>query len=427
MGHVLKGLLPCDEERSQKPTSVGHLPPLAAAMIPCAAMRFSRRSQRLSESSTARMMARASELKAQGKDIIDLSAGQPDVPSPGVAVGAAKAALDDGFTRYTASSGTPDLRRAITDRYHSLHGAPWQMSNAVITVGAKAALFQLMQTLLEDGDTAILPTPSWVSFSEQIRFAGGQPIEVAMSHDDGFRLRAQPLIEAIRPDTRLMLINSPSNPTGGCMDESDLRSLVEACAAQDIVLVSDETYEHFVYDGRRHASAAVYSADFPETVVVVSSFSKTFSMTGWRVGWAVGPLALMQKIDALQSHMTSNVTSFAMEGALAAWRHGQTDVESMIELFERRRRLTVTALNRLPGFSCRAPRGAFYAFPDISNCFSEGRHGSVAWAEFLLEEAGVACVPGAAFGNDHHLRFSFASNEEDLKQAFDRIERILST
>ncbi len=370
-------------------------------------------------------MALASELKARGKDIIDLSVGQPDVPSPAVAVKAAQRALDAGFTRYTASSGIPDLRRAVAGRYRSLHGAEWQESNTVITVGAKAALFQLMQTLLDDGDSAVLPTPSWVSFGEQIRFAGAQPIEVPMAAADGFRLRAAPLIAAIRPNTRLVLINSPSNPTGGCMDGDDMGRLVEACAERGIVLVSDETYEHFVYDGRRHVSAAAWSAAFPETVTVVSSFSKTYSMTGWRVGWVVGPAALIEKIAALQSHLTSNVTSFAMSGALAALQDAQADVDRMVSSFEQRRRLTVDALHALPGFSCRAPAGAFYAFPNISDCFSEGRHGSVLWAEYLLHKAGVACVPGAAFGEDQHLRFSFACHEDDLKQAFERIRRIL--
>lgn len=389
-------------------------------------MRFSRRSNRLRESSTARVMALASQLRAEGKDIIDLSVGQPDVPSPAVAVLAAQQALDAGLTRYTASSGISDLRQAIAERYLSLYGAEWQGPNTVVTVGAKAALFQLMQTLLDEGDSAVLPTPSWVSFSEQIRFAGAEPIEVPMVAADGFRLRAEPLIEALRPNTRVVLINSPANPTGGCMDEDDMGRLVEACAERRIVLVSDETYEHFVYDGRRHVSAAAWSAAFPETVVVVSSCSKTYSMTGWRVGWVVGPLPLLRKIAALQSHLTSNVTSFAMVGALAALREAQPDVDRMVALFERRRHFAATALDDLPGFSCPAPAGAFYAFPNISDCFSNGRHGSVYWAEYLLHRAGVACVPGAAFGEDQHLRFSFACREEDLAQAFDRIRRILS-
>lgn len=370
-------------------------------------------------------MRRASELKAQGKDILDLSAGQPDFPSPTVAVEAASQALASGFTRYTVSSGTPDLRQAVAERYQRLYGAPWDVPHTVITVGAKAALFQLMQTLLEDGDSAVLPTPAWVSFSEQIRFAGAHPVTVPMSAEDGFTLHAEPLIEAMQATTRVVLINSPSNPTGGCISASELRRLAVACAERGIVLICDETYEHFVYDGQRHASGATLSAEFPQTVVVVSSFSKTYSMTGWRVGWVLGPLPLMQKIDALQSHLTSNVTSFAMQGAVAALRGGGADVESMMAAFRRRRQLTVDALNRLPGFMCQPPAGAFYVFPEISNCFREGRHGSLAWAEYLLEEVGVAVVPGAAFGEDRHLRFSFACHEDDLNQAFVRIRRIL--
>lgn len=389
-------------------------------------MRFSRRSERLSESSTARVMRRAVELKAQGRDIIDLSAGQPDMASPPAAIDAAHRALDAGFTRYTVSAGIPDLRRALAERYHSRFGAPWEMPDAVITVGAKAALFQIMQTVLDDGDSAVLPTPTWVSFSEQIRFAGARPILVPMAADDGFTQHAAPLIEAMDADTRLVLINSPSNPTGGRMSAPDLHLLARTCAERNVLLVSDETYERFVYDGLDHAGAAAHSAEFPETVVVVGSFSKTYSMTGWRVGWVLGPRALSRKIDALQSHLTSNVTSFAMAGALAALHEAEPEVAAMLETMSRRRQVTVEALNRLPGFRCRPPAGAFYAFPKISDCFSEGRHGSVAWAEFLLEAAGVAVVPGAAFGADDHLRFSFACKEDDLTQAFSRIERIVA-
>lgn len=370
-------------------------------------------------------MGRAAELRAQGEDIIDLSAGQPDVPSPSVAVEAARQGLASGMTRYTVSSGLPDLREALAQRYRRDHGAVWEAPHSLITVGAKAALFQLMQTLLDVGDSAVLPTPAWVSFSEQIRFAGAEAIEVPMSAGDGFTLHAEPLIEAMRPNTRVVLINSPSNPTGGRISAASLRLLAQACAERGIVLVADETYERFVYAGQTHASAAALSAEFPQTVVVVSSFSKTYSMTGWRVGWALGPLPLMEKLAALQSHLTSNVTTFAMVGALAALRSAEADVMSMLRTFEERRRLTVDALNDLPGFHCQPPAGAFYAFPEISDCFEEGRHGSMAWSEFLLEEAGVAVVPGVAFGEDRHLRFSFACHEDELTQAFARIRRIL--
>lgn len=369
-------------------------------------------------------MRRAAELKAQGADIIDLSAGQPDGPSPKVAIDEAKRALDDGYTRYTVSSGMPDLRQALAERYARDFGAPWELPDVVITVGAKAALFQLMQTVLDNGDSAVLPTPSWVSFSEQMRFAGGRPIHVPMDAADGFALHAEPLIEAMDDATRLVLINSPCNPTGGRMTAPELERLALACAERDVLLVSDETYEHFVYDGEP-VSAAGLATRFPETVVVIGSFSKSYSMTGWRVGWVIGPRPLMEKIDALQSHLTSNVTSFAMRGALAALRYGEEDVTRLLETFRRRRRLAVEALNGLPGFRCPSPAGAFYAFPEISDCFFEGRHGSVAWAEFFLEEAGVAVVPGTAFGEDRHLRFSFACRDEALAQAFSRIQRIL--
>lgn len=387
-------------------------------------MKLAARMGRIGESATLRVSRRAAELRAAGVEVVDFGAGEPDFASPGVAVEGARRALAEGFTKYTASSGTPELRKALAERFHACHGAPWTGRDAVVTVGAKAALFELALALFEAGDEVVLPGPCWVSFPEQIQFAGAVPVVVPTAAEEGFRIRAEPLIEALTERTRAVLVNSPSNPTGGVIGASDLERLAEACAERGVLLLSDETYERFVYEGA-HASAARLAARFPETVVLVGSFSKTYSMTGWRIGFVLGPPNVISAIADVQSHATSNPTSFAMVGALVALREAEPDVAEMIATYRERRDFLIPRLNELPGVSCLPPAGAFYAFPRVAEAFREGRRGSVAWAEALLEEAGVAVVPGAAFGDDEHVRISFACSRETLDEGLGRMARFL--
>jgi aspartate aminotransferase len=263
-----------------------------------------------------------------------------------------------------------------------------------------------------------------VSFPDQVRLCGGRPVFVESHAGDGFRIRARPVLGAITAATRAIVLNSPCNPTGGMIDGDDLRAIVEAAAARDILVVSDETYERFVYDGPAFTSCAAFAAARPDTVIVVGSFSKTYSMTGWRVGYALGPTSVMQGLAAIQSHATSNPTSFAMSGALAAQRAAEPDVLAMIDEFRIRRDLVVEGLNALPGVTCSPPAGAFYAFPHVAACYRTGE-GSTEFAERLLEEARVAVVPGAAFGNDAHVRLSFACSREDLREGLRRMGAML--
>jgi aspartate aminotransferase len=378
----------------------------------------------MGESATLRVARRALELKAQGVSLVDFGAGEPDFASPGVAVEAARQALADGFTRYTASSGTPELRGAIAERARIRHGAPWSPRQTVVTVGGKAALFELALALFEEGQEVVLPSPSWVSFDEQIRFAGARPVPVPTSTEDGFRIHAGPILAAVTERTRAILLNSPCNPTGGIIAADDLREIVRCAAVRGLLVISDETYERFVY-GLPHASAAALAAEFPETVVLVGSFSKTYAMTGWRIGYLMGPLAVVQAVEAIQSHATSNPTSFAMVGALAALAGAEMAVTEMIAEYQARRELLIPRLNQLPGFRCQPPDGAFYAFPDVSAAYRTGRKGSVEFAEFLLEEARVAVVPGAAFGADDHIRISFACSRAQLLAGLERMAAVL--
>ena len=388
-------------------------------------MRLSSRVGRIGESATLRVSRRAAELRAQGVDVVDFGAGEPDFASPSVAVESARRALAEGFTKYTPSSGTPEIRAALAERFRDVYGAPWQARDVVVTVGAKAALFELALALLDAGDQVVVPTPCWVSFPEQFRFAGAEPVEVPLAAADGFRVRAEPLIEAMTERTRVVLVNSPSNPTGGVIGEDDLERLVTACAERGVVLVADETYERFVYEGG-HASAARLASRHPESVVLVGSFSKTYAMTGWRVGYVFGPPPVIAAVANVQSHATSNPTSFAMSGALTALREAEPDVERMIATYRERRDFLIPRLNELPGVSCEPPAGAFYAFPRVADAYREGRQGSIAFAEALLEEAAVAVVPGEAFGDDAHVRISFACSMETLERGLERMREFLA-
>ena len=381
---------------------------------------------RISESATLRVSRRAAALKAQGVSLVDFGAGEPDFNSPAVAVEAAREALARGFTRYTPGSVTPELREAVAASCHARYGSPWTAAHSVITVGGKAALFELALALYEAGQEVLIPSPCWVSFPDQVSFAGATPVFVPTSGEDGFRLHADAILAAITDRTRAILLNSPSNPTGGMIGAADLRRIVETAAERGILVVSDETYERLVYDAVPHASAAALAAEFPETVVLVGSFSKSYAMTGWRVGYTLGPLAVIHAVEQIQSHATSNPTSFAMVGALAALHGAEGEVVTMIAAYQARRDFLIPRLNELPGFECRPPAGAFYAFPRVSGCFGPGRRDSVELTEFLLTEARVAVVPGAAFGSDEHIRISFACSKANLEEGLLRMAAVLT-
>jgi len=381
---------------------------------------------RVGESATLKVARRALALKRQGVDLVDLGAGEPDFPTPQVAVEAACAALRDGFTKYTAGSGTPELRGAVAEQFRARFGSPWSAAETVISVGGKAGLFEIAMAIAEPGVEIVLPSPCWVSLPAQIELAGGTPVLVPTSPDDGFALHADALLAATTERTRAILINSPSNPTGGLISPPELRALVEGAAARGLLVIADETYARLVYDGARIATVAALAAEFPDSVALAGSFSKTYAMTGWRVGYVLGPPELIAAVENVQSHVTSNPTSFAMIGALAALEHAEPEVERMLAIYQERRDFLVPRLNAIPGLTCAPPGGAFYAFPRATGAFAPGRSTSVELAEFLLEEARVAVVPGSAFGADDHIRLSFATSLEELGRGIERISAALA-
>lgn len=388
-------------------------------------MHLAARMSRIGESATLKVSRRAAELKASGADVVDFGAGEPDFASPGVAVEAARQALADGFTKYTPTSGIPALRRALAERFARQYGAPWTADQVLVSVGGKGALFEIALALFEEGQEVILHTPTWVSFPEQIRFAGARVVEVPTDGADGFAVHAEKIVAAFTARTRAVILNSPCNPTGGVIAAEDLRAIVAAAAERGIVVIADETYERFVYDGGTAASAAALASAYPETIALVGSFSKTYAMTGWRVGYLLGPQPLVRAAAEIQGHATSNPTSFAMVGALAALAGAEGDIEAMVAEYQARRDLLVPALAALPGVTCQPPKGAFYAFPDVSAHFRGDIADSTSFAERLLEEAHVALVAGAAFGSESHVRISFACSRHELARGLERLERFL--
>ena len=388
-------------------------------------MALASRLTRIQESATLEVSRRAAALRARGIAVVDLGVGEPDFASPPSVVAAAQEALAAGFTRYTAAAGIPELRRGLAERYQARHGAPWSAEQVVVTVGAKAALFELALALFEPGHEVVLPTPAWVSFPPQVELTGASLVSVPMSAADSFAVRAEPLIAAFGPRTRAVIVNSPCNPTGGVMSAHELEQLVEAAAARGVLVISDETYDEFLYDGARHASAATLAGRFPETVVLVGSFSKTWAMTGWRLGWVIGPPEVIDGVLRIQGHATSNPTSFAMRGAVAALAEAPSEMAKRLAEYQVRRDLVLARFAAMPGVVCAPPAGAFYAFPDVSGCFDEELSGSLAIARYLLDEAHVAVVPGEAFGADAHVRLSFACSREILGEGLDRMAAAL--
>ncbi len=342
-----------------------------------------------------------------------------------MAVEAARRALAEGRTKYTVLEGTAELRQLLAKRHRTL-GAPWQASSVLVTVGAKAALYQLAQAFLSPGDEAVLPTPAWVSLAAQVRLAGARAVGVPMAPEDGFAIRAQPLLDAMTERTRAVIVNTPCNPTGAVASILELERLAAACARRGALLISDETYERFVYDGRRHASVASLACRYPDTVVLVGSFSKTYAMTGWRVGYLLGSTDVVAAAAAVQSHVTSNATSFAMAGAEAVLEHEPPEAAALVAACARRRDLVLRELGRVPGLSCPAPAGAFYAFPDVRTFLGETCPDSASLCRLLLDEALVAATPGSAFGREGFIRLSFACSDEVLSEGLERLVAFLA-
>ncbi len=385
-------------------------------------LRLASRLSRVQPSKTFAVAALANALRARGVDVIDFGPGEPDFVTPVSIRDAAKRAIDSGFTRYTNVPGCDELRDAIARKYSARYGLSLSVKNVVTGTGGKQELFNVAFSVVDPGDEVVIPSPYWVSFPDQIVLAGGEPIFVHTSIEEHFRPTAKLIESGFSPRTRAVILNSPCNPSGAIVQESELRKIVELCASRGVLLVYDETYEFFVYDGQRHASVMQWFNEFPESMVAISSFSKSFAMTGWRIGYAVGHPDLVAALSNLQSHSTSNPSSISQMAAIAALQGESDEVQRMHEAYVERRKWIVPALNEIPGIECADPDGAFYVFPRVKALYGKaGIRDSQDFATYLLEKAAVAVVPGSAFGEDDCIRLSYATSIESIREGVRRM------
>lgn len=389
-------------------------------------MSLSRRVSHIKPAPTLQISAKINELRSKGVDLVGFGAGEPDFDTPNFIKEACIKALKDGRTKYTPSAGLPELREALSEklyRENSVHYAP---SEIVVTAGAKMALYLIFVTVLEEGDEVLLPSPYWVTYPEQIMLCGGVPVIVPLKEEKGFVLTAEDIKPYITKRTKMLILNSPSNPTGAFVPQEELKKIVELCIENNVFLVSDECYEAFVYDGKIFTSPASFSKEAREITFTVNAFSKTFSMTGWRVGYVAAPERYAKVMADVNSQTISNATSFAQYGALEALKNPQakTFVQEMREIFERRRNLAYETLLKIPYISVVKPEGAFYIFPNLSK-YSSILGSDLKLIEYLIDKGKVACVPGSAFGVEGFIRISYCVSEDTIREGIERIKKAL--
>ncbi len=392
-------------------------------------MELSRKHLSISKSLTLAISAKAKEMKADGLDVIGFGVGEPDFPTPSFIIAAAKEALDSGKTRYTAAAGIKELREAVCRKLKSDHGLDYRQEEIIISNGAKHSLYNAFQAILNPGDQVIIQSPYWVSYPELVKMGGGKPVFVEANEQNDLKMKMADLEKAITASTKAILINSPSNPNGSVYNRAELERIAELAVEHDLYLVSDEVYEKLVYDGLEHISLASLGKEVQDRTILVNGVSKTFAMTGWRIGYAAGPEAVISVMSNLQSHATSNPNSIAQYASVAALTHPASDetVAKMVEQFAKRRDYMVEQLNSMAGLSCLKPGGAFYVMLNIQDLLAkkyQGQriNGSIDFANLLLKAEKVAVVPGIAFGADHLIRLSYATSMDNIEKGLKRIE-----
>lgn len=377
---------------------------------------ISQRASSINPSLTLGVTATAKKMRQEGKDVVSFGAGEPDFPTPPNIKDAAIRAINEDFTYYTPTAGIEPLRKAIADKLRNFNHISYEPEQVIVSCGGKHSLYNIMQVLLDPKDEVLLNTPYWVSYLEQIRLAGAIPKLVSKINEkiDFDNMRKQ-----VTNKTKFLILNSPANPDGTVSDESELKYLADFALEHDLWIVSDEVYECFVYNGIKQLSIASLNDEIMEKTVISNSFSKTYSMTGWRIGYTAGPKDVIASIKRLQDHMTSNPTSIAQMAALEALNGPQDSIKKMIEAFDKRRMVMVTRLNEMKGIDCKIPKGAFYAFPEIKNTGLT----SMKFAERLLNEENTAVIPGVAFGKDDNIRLSYATSMQEIEKGMNRIEQ----
>ena len=381
--------------------------------------KISRRAASLTPSITLAIDAKAKQMKADGIDVVGFGAGEPDFATPKHITEAAIKALNDGFTKYTPSSGIPELRQAAADKFKRDNGLSYKPSQIIISCGGKHSCCNVVLATCNPGDEVIIPAPYWLSYPEMARLAEAKPVIIETTDKSEFKITAEQLRAAITPRSRLFILNSPSNPTGSLYTPEEIKVLGDICVEAGILIMSDEIYEKLVYDGAKHASVAAFSQAHYDHTIVVHGLAKAYSMTGWRIGLTAAPEPIARAIDAIQSHSTSNPTSFAQKGGVAALNGPQDHIPVWLAEFAKRRAYAWERLNKIPGVSCVNAKGAFYLFPNISRIGLK----SMDFCARLLETEKVAAVPGVAFGADDYIRISYATSMANIEKGLDRIER----
>ncbi len=379
----------------------------------------------ISVSSTMKVAAEADRLRREGVDVVDFSVGEPDFPTPDNIKQAAVAAIDQNFTKYTAAGGTVELKQAILNRHRTDYGTDYKLNECIAGVGGKHEIFNLMQVLVNPGDEVIVPVPYWVTFKDVVNYAGGTCVFVDTDEESGFNLTADALKPFITSRTKALIVNSPSNPSGAVIPVAELEKIYALAREHNFWIITDECYCRFLYDDAPFSMASFPGAK--DTVIVAGSLSKTYAFTGWRIGFALAPAPVITAINNLQSHSTSNPTSIAQKAAIEALNGPQDSIGIMMAEYRRRRDYVMGRLRSFPGVRVQEPRGAFYAYPNISGLLGGRVQTPFEFCEKLLTEAHVATVPGEAFGTDQHLRLSYATSMEQLEKGLNRIESFLST
>lgn len=393
--------------------------------------RLSTRAKMIEESPTLAVTAKAAALKKQGIDVIGFGAGEPDFDTPGNIKESGIEAIRKGFTKYTAAAGMPELRQVIAEKLEKDHGLVYSPNDILVSCGAKHCLHNIFQAICDPGDEVVILSPYWVSYSEAVKLAGGVPVLVETSMESEFKARPDQIADAITPKTKAVIINSPCNPTGTVYARDELESIGEVLLNTEVYVISDEIYERVVYDGIETVSIAAVVPGLKDRTFVVNGVSKTYAMTGWRIGYVAGPSEEIKAMASIQSHTVSAPAHFAQIAAIDALNGDQSSVDAMVKEFSRRRDYMVQRLNAIDGIECTTPKGAFYVFPKVSRLYGRSLGGvkvtnSLELCSQLLETARVAVVPGSGFGADEHVRLSYAMSIEAIERGLDRIEKALS-
>lgn len=386
-------------------------------------MELATRVKELTPSLTLAIDSKAKALKAEGVDVCGFGAGEPDMDTPEHIKAAAIEAIQSGFTKYTPSSGMPELRQAISEKFLADNGLEYKPSQIIVSNGAKQSCFNAIAAVCNPGDEVIIPAPFWLSYPEMVRLAGAEPVIVQTTEENAWKITAEQFEDAMTPRTKMIIINSPGNPTGSIYSREELRAIAEVAAEEDIYILSDEIYEKLTYEGAEHVSIASLTPEAYDLTITVNGFSKAYAMTGWRLGYLGAPEAIARAIDSMQSHSTSNPCSFAQKGALAALKGDQQCVADMREEFDIRRQYMFDRLSSIPGVTAVKPLGAFYVLANISGLGLKSQN----FADRLLSKANVAVVPGIAFGDDRTVRLSYATSLDVIKTGLDRIEEFCKT